>query len=91
VTGQIGRDNAPVHFDDALFAADLARLPETARRALEEARSRHERDGVPAHGTRLARVSVHQPLGERTVGAALYDPAASDAAALADLVTRTLI
>lgn len=48
MAGKIGRDNAPVHFDDVLFAADLARLPETARRALEDARSRHERDGVPA-------------------------------------------
>jgi hypothetical protein len=44
VAGRIGRDNAPVHFDDALFAADLARLPETGRRALAEPRSHYERD-----------------------------------------------
>lgn len=42
------RDKAPVHFDDALFAADLARLPEAARTGLEAARARYEREGVAA-------------------------------------------
>jgi hypothetical protein len=60
VTGQIGRDNAPVHFDDALFTADLARLPEIARRALEAARSRHERDGVSA-SERMSSDETEQP------------------------------
>jgi hypothetical protein len=39
-------------------------------------------------GVRLARVSVHDTLGERTLGAALSDPSDSDAAALVDLVVR---
>jgi len=43
-----GRAGAPVHFDDALFAADLARLPEAGRAALDAARGRYEREGVPA-------------------------------------------
>ena len=39
-------------------------------------------------GVTLARVSVHDILGERTVGAALEDPVDSDPRALADLVMR---
>ncbi len=46
--GSLRRDKAPVHFDDALFAADLARLPEAARTGLEAARARYEREGVAA-------------------------------------------
>ena len=47
--GEIGwEQGAPVHFDDRLFAADLARLPERARAALDVARGRYEREGVPA-------------------------------------------
>ncbi len=66
MAGRIGRDNAPVHFDDALFAADLARLPETARRALEEARSRYERDGIPASERRHCHAEHHS--GTRLTG-----------------------
>lgn len=43
-----GRGGSPVHFDDLLFSADVARLPEAGRQALEAARARYERDGVPA-------------------------------------------
>jgi len=47
--GDTGREQgAPVHFDDGLFAVDLARLPERARAALDAARGRFEREGVPA-------------------------------------------
>jgi hypothetical protein len=46
------RRNAPVHFDDALFAADLARFPAAGQQAVEAARGRYERTGVPAEERR---------------------------------------
>jgi hypothetical protein len=61
-----GRGNAPVHFDDVLFAADLARLPESARAALDAARGRCERDGVPASERRHCH--AEHPSGTRLPG-----------------------
>jgi len=61
VTEGGGRRNAPVHFDDALFEADVARLPEHARAALRSARPRLERDGVPASERR--RCEAAHPSG----------------------------
>jgi hypothetical protein len=57
---------APVHFDDALFAADLARLPETARAAVTAARNRYEREGVDAAERR--RCDAEHPSGTRLAG-----------------------
>jgi hypothetical protein len=63
----MGREQgAPVHFDDALFAADLARLPEGARNALETARARYEFNGVPASERRHC--DAEHPSGTRLPG-----------------------
>ncbi len=48
MAGQTRRPHAPVYFNDALFAADVARLPQRGRLALQAARARYERDGVRA-------------------------------------------
>jgi hypothetical protein len=61
-----GREGAPVHFDDALFAADLARLTQTARAALDAARGRYERNGVPASERRHC--YAEHPSGTRLPG-----------------------
>ena len=65
--GNIGREQgAPVHCDDALFAADLARLPERARAALDAARGRYEREGVTASERRHC--DAEHPSGTRLRG-----------------------
>jgi hypothetical protein len=61
-----GRESAPVHFDDALFAADLARMSETARTALDAARGRYERDGIAASERRHCH--AEHPSGTRLPG-----------------------
>lgn len=66
MAGGTGRRHAPVHFDDALFAADLARLPEATRSALEAARARYEREGVPASERRHCH--AEHPSGTRLPG-----------------------
>ena len=65
--GHTGREpGAPVHFDDGLFAADLARQPERARGALETARGRYECEGVPASERRHC--DAEHPSGTRLPG-----------------------
>lgn len=65
--GSSGREpGASVHFDDALFAADLARLSEAARAALQTARGRYERPGVPASERRHC--DAEHPSGTRLPG-----------------------
>lgn len=61
-----GGAGSPAHFDDALFAADLARLPEAARVALEAARERYDREGVPAAERRHC--DGQHPTGTRLPG-----------------------
>ena len=65
-SGWLPQSGAPVHFDDGLFAADLARLPESARGALETARGRYEREGVPASERRHC--DAEHPSGTRLRG-----------------------
>lgn len=66
MSGRGERAGAPVHFDDALFAADLARLPETARTALQAARRRYEQNGVLASERRHC--DAEHPSGTRLPG-----------------------
>jgi len=58
--------NAPVHVDDALFRADVARTSERGRAALISARSRFEQDGVSAVERRAC--SADHPSGTRLPG-----------------------
>lgn len=61
MSGAGERAGAPVHFDDTLFDADAARLPETGRAAVQVARRRYERDGVAASERR--RCDPEHPSG----------------------------
>lgn len=61
-----GRPAARVHFDDALFEADLARASVRGRAALAAARSRLERDGMRAQERRAC--SAEHRSGTRLPG-----------------------
>jgi hypothetical protein len=66
LSGAGERAGAPVHIDDALFDADLARLPETARTALQTARRRFVESGVLASERRHC--DAEHPSGTRLPG-----------------------
>jgi hypothetical protein len=66
VTPEAGRRNPPVHFDDALFAADLRRLPQAGRDSMRAARQRYERDGLPAGERRSCQ--AHHSSGTKLPG-----------------------
>lgn len=66
MAGQARRPHAPVYFNDALFAADVARLPQRGRLALQAARARYERNGVRADERRRCDPEHHS--GTQLVG-----------------------
>jgi hypothetical protein len=67
LSGNIRREQgAPVRFEEALFDADRARLPERARAALDATRGRYEREGVPASERRHC--DAEHPSGTRLRG-----------------------
>lgn len=82
-----GGDGAPAHFDDGLFAADLARVSARGRVEVRAARTRMERVGVGAGERR--RCSAEHPSGTSLPGCVkVYVPEADGPWRIVFQVTR---